>query len=643
MIEKMKFLSISGPKEDIDRVINQYLCKYEIQLENALSELKTVKNLRPYIETNPYKELFQRAKLLTERFKTSEDDEALCISVEEAAKTVTSVEQTLSGFYETRKQLSEKLEQIQTSYSQIAPFCELNYDIRSILHFNHIRFRFGRIPIEYYENAEDYMDHSPDTIIYKCHVNEDFVYVVYFVPAVISKRVDAIYASLHFERIMIPDIYNGTPKEATDALKQDINELKQNLTQIDRQIQETLTQKKPELLAAYQKLKSYHTNFNVRKLAACTNHDVNTFYILCGWMTESDANAFQNELKSDEQTFCFIEDDQNHLISPPPTKLKNPRLFRPFETLIRMYGIPGYNEFDPTILFGLTYPLLFGFMFGDIGQGLLLLLGGLIFYKIKKLDLAAIISYCGFFSTIFGFLFGSIFGFENILEPLWLRPAKQMSDLPFIGKLNTVFVVAVALGMGIILFSILLSILNGIKQKDPEQTWFDTNGTAGFIFYGSILITLLLFMTGRQLPANIILVIMFAVPLLLIFFKEPLGALFKKERSDSDTSKGMFFVQGLFELFELLLSYFSNTLSFVRIGAFAVSHAAMMEVVMMLAGAEASNHPNWIVVILGNLFVCGMEGLIVGIQVLRLEYYEIFSRFYKGNGHEFKPYGKQNA
>ena len=103
--------------------------------------------------------------------------------------------------------------------------------------------------------------------------------------------------------------------------------------------------------------------------------------------------------------------------------------------------------------------------------------------------------------------------------------------------------------------------------------------------------------------------------------------------------KGMFVVQTIFELFEVLLSYFSNTISFVRVGAFAVSHAAMMEVVLMLAGAEAGS-PNWIVVILGNLFVCGMEGLIVGIQVLRLEYYEMFSRFYKGTGREFIPFRK---
>ena len=100
----------------------------------------------------------------------------------------------------------------------------------------------------------------------------------------------------------------------------------------------------------------------------------------------------------------------------------------------------------------------------------------------------------------------------------------------------------------------------------------------------------------------------------------------------------MFLVTAFFELFDVLLSYFSNTLSFVRIGAFAVSHAAMMEVVLMLAGAESGNI-NWIVIVLGNVFVCAMEGLIVGIQVLRLEYYELFSRFYRGTGRAFRPYG----
>ena len=215
-----------------------------------------------------------------------------------------------------------------------------------------------------------------------------------------------------------------------------------------------------------------------------------------------------------------------------------------------------------------------------------------------------------------------------------------MTTLPFIGRLNTVFVVAIAFGMFLIIVSMILHIVNAIKAKDIEGIYFDQNALAGLVFYCALTITLFLYMSGHKTPATAILCIAFLLPLIIIFFKEPLTNLLNHKKEKIEGSAGMFLVQGVFEMFELLLSYFSNTISFIRIGAFAVSHAAMMEVVMMLAGAEAGS-PNWIVVILGNIFVTCLEGLIVGIQVLRLEYYELFSRFYKGTGREFKPFIKQ--
>ena len=324
----------------------------------------------------------------------------------------------------------------------------------------------------------------------------------------------------------------------------------------------------------------------------------------------------------------------------PPTKLKNPKIFKPFEMFIRMYGLPNYQEFDPTIFVAITYSIIFGAMFGDVGQGLCLFVGGMLLYKFKKLNLAAIVGSCGIFSTIFGFCFGSVFGFEDVIEPLWLRPTEAMTTLPFIGNLNTVFVVAVALGMGLVLLMMVFHIINSLRAKELGEALFDTNGVAGLVFYGAVAAVVVLFMTGHSLPAGIVLVVMFAVPLLVIACKEPLTNKLNKKKELIEGGKGMFVVQAFFEMFEVLLSYFSNTLSFVRIGAFAVSHAAMMQVVLMLAGAENGGTPNIIVIIVGNLVVCGMEGLIVGIQGLRLQYYEFFSRFYKGDGREFTPYAK---
>ena len=643
MIEKMKFLSLTAPKTEFDRVVDSYLSKYEIHLENALSELRSVKDLRPFVETNPYREEWKLANDLVQNLP-AQSTPVRERSLEEAVDAVRSIRQTLAQLNDREAELEKQLETYTASYEQVAPFTQLNYDISSILHFRCIKFRFGRISLEYFEKFQSFVYDAVDTILFKCQEDEEYVWLVYFTPAPCADKVDAIYASMHFERLFLPDDYEGTPKEAAQLLEEKIAGVKADLEKLRKERQSVLESRREELTGAAERLNRYTRNFDVRKLAACTNHDDNTFFILCGWMTARDAAAFQKESESDKDLFLILEPDHNDILSKPPTKMRNPGIFRPFEMFIQMYGLPDYNEIDPTILVAITYSVFFGFMFGDMGQGLCLLIGGFLLYRAKKMNLAAIISCCGFFSTIFGFLFGSIFGFEDIIDAAWLRPGEAMTTLPFIGRLNTVFVIAVALGMGIIILTMILNIINSIRAHDPEKTWFDTNGAAGLVFYAAMASVIVLFMTGHPLPAGIVLAVMFGIPLLLMFFKEPLTALVEKKAAAIEGGKGMFVVQGFFELFEVLLSYFSNTISFVRVGAFAVSHAAMMEVVLMLAGYESgsASSVNWLVVVLGNVFVCGMEGLIVGIQVLRLEYYELFSRFYRGTGRAFKPYGRSS-
>lgn len=644
MIEKMKFLSITGPREDIDRVVDTYLSRYEIHLENALSELKTVKNLRPYIEANPYKEQLASARNLMERFsgtlpKIPANRGESLPGIKEAASFVEQLNEELKELTQKREELAVQIQALKQSKDRVAPFTELNYSLREILGFKFIKFRFGRVTREYYDKINNYVYDTIDTVMFKCLEDPEYVWIVYFVPDKLSEKIDAIYASMHFERVFLPDEYEGTPLEAEHVLADRIQALEVQEREAQETVKTILEEKKEELTGAWIRLERFGVNFDVRKLAACTMHASNNFYILCGWMTERDARAFRKEIEEDADTFCILEDNRGNITSTPPTKMKNPGLFKPFEMYVEMYGLPSYNEIDPTVLIGITYSVLFGFMFGDAGQGLCLLIGGFLLYRLKKVRLAGIISCCGFFSVIFGLLFGSIFGFEDIIDALWLRPQEAMTDLPFIGRLNTVFVAAIAIGMGIILLCMILNIINSVRAHDTEKIWFDTNGAAGLVFYAALASVIVLYMSGNPLPATAVLVVMFLIPLAVMFFKEPLTAMVEKKAKKLHGGVGMFITQGIFELFEVLLSYLSNTLSFVRVGAFAVSHAAMMQVVLMLAGAEAGD-PNWGVIIGGNLFVCGMEGLIVGIQVLRLEYYELFSRFYRGSGRAFEPYGK---
>jgi Archaeal/vacuolar-type H+-ATPase subunit I len=639
MIEKMKFLSITGPKDDIDRVVNTYLFKYDFHLENALTELKTVGNLKPFIETNPYKETLGKAHKLLAGIKCKRTGE-IDFTAEKAANIIETIDKTVCGITDEKERLVKKRQKINSSLEMIMPLRDLNYNIDKILEFKYIKFRFGRIAKENFEKFEKTAYNNIDTFFVKSHEDAEYISGVYFMPAALASKIDAIYASMHFERVFLPNEYEGKPEEVLSNLKKEILELDNEILLLDKNLQDTLEENKEELLSACNILQIFSDNFDIRQLAALTNDKLDVFYILCGWMIETDAKNFIKEVEEDENLFCMVEDDHDNVTSRPPTKLKNMALFRPFEMYIKMYGLPSYGEVDPTMLVALTYSILFGFMFGDVGQGFCLTVGGFLIYKFKKADIGGIISCAGIFSMFFGVMFGSVFGFEHVVNAVWLHPNTHMTNLPFIGNINTVFVTAVAVGTGIIVFTMLLQIRNAIKDKNIERLFFESNGIAGLILYVSLAVTVILFLTGNKVPSGIILGIAFGLPLTLIALKEPLTAVVEKKAEIMPKEKGMFIMQTFFELFELLLSYFSNTLSFVRVGAFAVSHAAMMGVVLMLAGVENGGNTNIWVIILGNLFVMGMEGLIVGIQVLRLEYYEIFSRFYKSGGREFKPYAK---
>ncbi len=636
MIVKMKFLTITAHKRDIDRICDQYLSKYEIQLENALSELKTVDNLLPFIEVNPFKDSLDKANQFANYIEDDVIPEDKLFSQEEMFSLIRDMNQTYMNFRDHEEELRKRQEHCREVLRLVEPFRSIDFSIHDVTQYRFIKFRFGRVPVDYYHKLEKYVYEDLDVVFIEGSRDASHVYGVYFSAEGNIEQTDAILKSLHFERLRLPDEYEGTTREVCKQLTDEINRLNQEILSTDIQIREAFKENGSKLLAVRDRLQKLSSNFDVRKLAALVENKRGDHFILCGWMPEDQAALFMDEIKKDPDVFVIVEDNHEEYFSEPPTKLKNPKFFKPFEMFIKMYGLPAHNELDPTIFVALTYTFIFGAMFGDVGQGLCLFLGGAILYKWKKINLAGIVSIAGIFSTFFGFMFGSVFGFENIIEATWIRPISHMTTLPFIGKLNTVFIVAVAFGMGIILLSMIFHIINAKKAHDTEAL-LDQNGISGLVFYGAVVLTVVLFMTGNKLPATIILVVMFGIPLLLMIFKEPITSKLEKRIEHSQEGKVMFVVQAVFEMFETLLSYFSNTLSFVRIGAFAVSHAAMMEVVLMLAGVETGN-PNWAVVVGGNLFVCAMEGLIVGIQVLRLEYYEMFSRFYKGTGREFKPY-----
>ena len=529
---------------------------------------------------------------------------------------------------EMRKERMEN----QSLMDQIAPFRRLDYEFKKILEFQFIAFRFGRIAREHYQKLERYIHDTDHVLFYECDSDEAYVWGGYFVPRVYAKEVDAVCLSFHFERIYIPDSFDGTPESAYQEALQKKQAYDEEEQKLKKQLHDTLEKHAGKIAGACAALEHYCNNFDVRKFAVCTTPgrkpgEQTEYYILYGWMSADDARKLEKETAEDSKIHVMEEDVEEHMSVSPPTKLKNPALFKPFEMFVEMYGLPAYQEMDPTIFIALTYTLMFGIMFGDVGQGLCLLIGGFVFYRIRHMNLGAILSLAGIWSTVFGFMYGSVFGFEDILKPVWMRP---------MDNIMTTLMLAIGFGMFLILAAMVLNIINAVRAKDVGRILFSPSGVAGILCYGCAVLCIVLYAFEKPVPATGILAVFVGVPLIAILLKEPLTNLLerKKKLFPEGESKAMFFVESLVELFDVVLSYATNSISFVRVGAFALSHAGMMGVVLTLAGYE-SGSPNWIVVVLGNIVVTGLEGLVVGIQVLRLEYYEMFSRFYQGTGKPF--------
>lgn len=641
MILKMKFLSITGPRDDIDRVVEQYLSRYEIHLENALEELKTVQTLTPFMEINPYRETLQKAEALAVLLPEDCGPDGRTVSAEDALSLIESLQEPVSDYRNRRQELLEQRQAAAELAEQLEPFRRLPVRFPDIAAYRFMHYRFGRISKEFFEKFEGYIYENSDSVFYQCHEDPSYVWGVYFTPRKSHQKTDAMYQALHFEQIYLPEDFDGTPQEEYDSLLEKTAGLDRELEALDAQIGQTLRDNAAAILAARDRLRSCSRHFDVRRLAACTRSDSRVFYILCGWMTEEDAAAFQAEIRDEPDIFCMIEDDDTNIDTVPPTILKNPKIFRPFELFIRMYGLPGYNEYDPTVYLAVTYAFIFGIMFGDVGQGLCLVAGGLLLYRLKHMPLAGIIGISGICSVIFGLIYNSFFGFEDFFPYHALLHAREdMVTLPVLGSINMVFVLSIALGMVLILADMILSVANAARRGDKENIWFGQNAAAGIVFYGSIAAMAVLAASGHGglHTAFTVLAVLAAVGIAVVFLREMFGRLAERKHPVIEGSKPMYFVQSFFETFESLLSYLSNTLSYVRIGAYAVSHVAMMQVVMMLAGAADGSAPNIFILVIGNLFVMIMEGLMVGIQVLRLEYYEMFSRFYSGSGKEFRPF-----
>lgn len=672
-IEKMKLVSFTGKTNKLDKIISKCLLNGNFHVEQAdeymgfndilkltlssgsdihlegileystadgkfnpqqaIQYISNVLGLSTTAGENPYSAILQSVKELAEEFKFDVEDysgknDAVEID-EDLNEYVVSVGGKVNELNEKRKQLLDQLKECEDGIEKFSHFEGLEIPIDELLSSQFVATRFGRMPKENAEKLELAYSDNPYVLYIPCTVQGEDSWGAYVAPRDRADEVDKIFSALHFERMWIPGAV-GSIDEIIKNLKDNEDIITNSIKECDEKIKEIFNTEENKLKTIYSMLKAKNSIFEIRKYAFILD---NSFFMV-GWVPAKKAKALVAKLTSfkgvEVETFK-PEDVPEH---EPPVKLKNPKFTRPYEYFVNMYGLPNYHDMDITFFVALVYTFVFGVMFGDVGQGLVLAIGGFLAYKLKKIELGKILVPCGIASTIGGLVFGSVFGFEHALDPLYHAVGLQSKPVDVMESVNGVLIFAIAVGVVLVIAAMVLHTIISLKRKEIGEALFSENGVAGIIFYCCGASAIYSFLGGPSLIPKAALIPLMIGTLVILFCKEILIGLVDHQKNWKPDSIADFVLQNIFECLEYVLSYFSNTLSFLRVGAFVIVHASMMMVVFTLAG-DTSSVKGIIVVILGNIVVIALEGLLTGIQSLRLVFYEMFSRFHEGGGKPF--------
>lgn len=627
----MKLIKAAGSLDKLDSFIEACYMSGEFQPENASGFLSASMGFLPLSEENPYTAKVRKIEELAEVLGVTLTPHAIHPGeVLESSDSVYIGEfgSTLSRLHNERRELLEQKDICEKGIEQYSHFAGLDVSLDEIFACEFIKVRFGHMPKESYEKLLKYED-SPYSLFIPCSTDETEYWGVYFAPTHKSAEVDRIFSLLYFERIHIPGAA-GPIAEIIEQLRVNLDILHTQLEDLDNDLSHYWDDNGQKITEIYSRLRWFDQAFELRRYAAFRK---NQFYYF-GWLPVHNLKKFEDLVGRIQDVNCEIADPEKR-VKTVPVKIRNNRFVRPFEYFVSMYGLPSYGSTDITAFVAVTYTLLFGMMFGDAGQGLVLMLAGFLMWKLKKMPLGKILIPCGLSSVFFGTLFGSFFGFEEALNPLYKAVGLAEKPLSVMDSINTVLLYSIGIGVFLVVVSMLINVYSCIKKKHVGEALFSNNGVAGIVFYVFGVLAVAGFMSGRAfVPGKLTFAVMLIAGILL-FQKDVLIKIIDEKHYEKTGSVSDFVLQNLFELVEYVLSYFSNTVSFLRVGAFVLVHAGMMMVVFSLAGESR----NLIVILLGNVLVIALEGLLTGIQALRLEFYEMFSRFLEGDGRPFVAAG----
>jgi V/A-type H+-transporting ATPase subunit I len=549
---------------------------------------------------------------------------------------VDRIEKRLDPLLSSRRTVSEKMAELRSLSDQLEALAPGGLPVAGLMRSKLLSTAIGSIDEDRMERLRQLLGPVPSVVL-PYGKRDKRLQVICVVLRRDKVRLEEALREVGFTEAQIPEDIGKVSAEARSSIAGDLAALEQKL----EDVKAALAAARDEVLSGLEGL-LYRVDtaillLHIKEYCKMTGSTC----LLSGWVPRADTAYLIAALKRATSGRAIVEvtdaeelEEEKRRPLDIPVLLKQPSFLKPFGMLVSGYGTPAYHAIDPTLFVAITFLVMFGMMFGDIGHGFVILAGGLfLISRSQRLsEVGRLAIYCGAASIAFGILYGSFFGLENVVPALWRKPLDNITDL---------FKVAIGFGIVVVSLGIVLNVINSLRTRAFWENFFDKSGPlVGVVYWSGIGIVVRYLMSGG-LPHPFFFYGFFVTPLVLFAARGPLLRIMRKRERTFADGVGTYIMESIVEIMEILMGYLANTVSFIRVAAFGLAHAGLFVAVFTMAALVASKPGGPVlsgtVIFLGNVLIIALEGLVVTIQALRLEYYEFFGKFFKGLGSKYEP------
>ena len=573
------------------------------------------------------------------------------VDLEETTKILDNLSasvQTIRDRQSARQQEILRLEDIER---QLQLFGSLSEVVEARSQYSYLSIQTGSIRKLLIESFDQALSDTP-SVKMEIGTQEDQALLLLITMKRDETLTNRILDKFGWTDVHLPRELVGKKDQVQENLREKLELLKDEQEELKSKVESLIREKRPALEQMWTNLRLNELYARVQSFFSKTSRTV----IFSGWLPSSKRPVLAEAIRRVTDGRCYLEWHQPREAELPasvPVQMRNPKFLSPFQMLVTNYSIPEYGTIDPTPLVAVTFLIMFGLMFGDAGHGAVLLVLGLlgsILYKGARSavrNLLHLIAYCGAAAVVAGILFGSYFGMKWF-APLWFDYHGVVAGHGGGGLVTDIYgvlAITVYFGIAVIALGLVLNWINCVAKGRWFRLFFDKGGLIGGWIYGAGVYAAVYFVRHdyRQLPDSNLLFLLIGIPVLLLTLKPVLEYSFRKPRKPFTFFTPVnFFMEWIVEILEIFSGYLANTLSFMRVAGLGIAHVSLViaffSIADMLSGPSGSyTIGSYLVLVAGNVLIILLEGLSAGIQSLRLNYYEFFSKYFSGSGRAYAP------